>query len=391
MVRFLAVTLLFAFTLGQMPSAPSPQAALERLFTTRPVQAAWFTPSFLQEVPLTQVEQVLSTLEAQLGRYLGVQPEGDGFVVSFEKGEVPTRIALDSEGRIAALRFLAPRPRFTRLEQGLAAFRELPGQVSLLVMRDGQVLAALNPDKPLAVGSSFKLAILNALWEQIKTGRRSWKEVAELRSEWKSLPTGVLQDWPEGAPITLYTLAALMISLSDNTASDALLSVVGREETERWSGRNRPLLSTREAFALKNPENRRLLERYLQADEAGRRALLRELDQAPLPPPALFSGGPVAPEVEWFFNARELCRLIEGTAELPFMAINPGPVQPKSWRRVAYKGGSEPGVINLTALLLSNQGHQNCVVATWNDKAALDEGRFVSLYSGILEVLANLQ
>ena len=48
-------------------------------------------------------------------------------------------------------------------------------------------------------------------------------------------------------------------------------------------------------------------------------------------------------------------------------------------------------MINLTALLLSNQGHQNCVVATWNDKAALDEGRFVSLYSGILEVLANLQ
>jgi beta-lactamase class A len=312
-------------------------------------------------------------------------------VVSFEKGEVPAVIVLDPEGRITQLRFLAPRPRFASLEQALAAFRELPGQVSLLVLRNGQELAGLSPDESLAVGSSFKLAILNALWEEIKAGRRSWSEVLELRPQWKSLPTGILQDWPEGAPITLHTLAALMISLSDNTASDVLLAVLGREQVERWSGQNRPFLSTREAFALKNPANRELLERYLRANEVERRRLLSELGQIPLPPPTLFTGGPVAPEVEWFFSTRELCRLIEGVVDLPIMAINPGPVQPKSWQKLAYKGGSEPGMINLTAFLISHQGHQYCVSATWNDRIVIDEDRFVSLYSGLLEVLVNLQ
>jgi hypothetical protein len=95
--------------------------------------------------------------------------------------------------------------------------------------------------------------------------------------------------------------------------------------------------------------------------------------------------------VEWFFSARELCRLIEGVADLPLMAINPGPVRPKSWRRIAYKGGSEPGVLNLTAFLSSSQGHRYCVVATWNSQTMLDEDLFVSLYSGLLEVLADLQ
>lgn len=388
MARALAIVLLTGLALGQMPS---PVEALERLFTVRPAQAAWFTTSFLQQVPVALVDQVISALEAQLGQYLEVRAEDDGFVVSFEKGEVPALIVLDPEGRIAQLRFLTPRPRFASLEQALAAFRELPGKVSLLVLRNGQELAGLNPDESLAVGSSFKLAILNALWEEIKAGRRSWSEVVELRPEWKSLPTGILQNWPEGAPVTLHTLAALMISLSDNTASDALLAVLGREQVERWSGQNRPLLSTREAFALKNPENRGILERYIRADEAERRRLLPELGQAPLPSPTLFTGGPVVPEVEWFFSARELCRLIEGVADLPLMAINPGPVRPKSWRRIAYKGGSEPGVLNLTAFLSSNQGHRYCVVATWNSQTMLDEDGFVSLYSGLLELLADLQ
>ncbi|KGQ21922.1 serine hydrolase [Thermus filiformis] len=386
--RSLALVLLVTLAFGQMPS---PLAALERLFTVRPAQAEWFSASFLQQVPVALVDQVISTLEAQLGRYLGVRAEDNGFVVSFEKGEVPAVIALDSDGHITQLLFLTPRPRFAGLEQALAGFRELPGKVSLLVLRNGQELAGLNPDEPLAVGSSFKLAILNALWEAIKAGKHAWSEVVELRPQWKSLPTGILQDWPEGSPITLHTLAALMISLSDNTASDALLSVLGREQVERWSGQNRPLLSTREAFVLKNPANHGLLERYLRADEVARRRLLPELDQLPLPPPTLFTGGPVAPEVEWFFSTRELCRLIEGVADLPIMAINPGPVQPKSWQKLAYKGGSEPGVINLTAFLTSHQGHRYCVSATWNDRTVLDEAHFISLYSGLLEILAGLQ
>jgi len=105
MARALAIVLLTGLALGQMPS---PVAALERLFTVRPAQAEWFTTSFLEQVPVALVDQVISALEAQLGQYLEVHAEDYGFVVSFEKGEVPAVIVLDPEGRIAQLRFLTP-------------------------------------------------------------------------------------------------------------------------------------------------------------------------------------------------------------------------------------------------------------------------------------------
>ena len=51
------------------------------------------------------------------------------------------------------------------------------------------------------------------------------------------------QDWPKGAPVTLHTLATLMISISDNTATDQLIAIVGRDaiaEELRASGHAEP-------------------------------------------------------------------------------------------------------------------------------------------------------
>ena len=82
-----------------------------------------------------------------------------------------------------------------------------------------------------------------------------------LDSALRSLPSGVLQSWPAGTPMTVESLAILMISQSDNTAADRLLHLLGRERVEsrtRVAGnthvaRNTPFLTTREMFALKTP------------------------------------------------------------------------------------------------------------------------------------------
>lgn len=375
----------------------NPQQALERLFTLRPAKAEWFAPAFLSQVAPAQIDQIIAQLEAQLGKYQAVRPEGQDFVVELEKGLVPTKIALDAQGRIAGLLFQTPRPKVNSLEAALAGFRSLPGRVSVLVLEDGQSKASLNPDEPLAVGSAFKLAVLAALKAEIESGKRKWSDVVELRPEWKSLPSGVLHTWPNGSPLTLHTLAAEMISISDNTAADALISILGREAVEAVAPRNRPFLTTKEAFALKNPANKALLERYLKGDATVRAALLPELKNAPLPTEADFTRGPLALQVEWFFSVRELCTLMERVQGLPLMSINPGVANPADWARVAFKGGSEPGVLNLTTGLetpLSPQsgegkgGKRYCISATWNNpQEALDEQKFITLYSGLLEAL----
>jgi hypothetical protein len=66
------------------------------------------------------------------------------------------------------------------------------------------------------------------------------------------------------------------------------------------------------------------------------------------------------------------------------MRVNPGVAAPTEWAHIAYKGGSEPGVLNLTTQVTAHNGTTYCVAATWNDNALLDEGHFEALYGSLL-------
>ena len=54
-------------------------------------------------------------------------------------------------------------------------------------------------------------------------------EPMSCRSDRASLPSGITQSWPAGSPVTLQTLATLMISISDNTATDTLVTLERRK------------------------------------------------------------------------------------------------------------------------------------------------------------------
>jgi beta-lactamase class A len=390
-IAAVAACLAFALLGGRVAAdtALTPQAALARLFTAAHVDTGWFGPSFLQQVSAAQVETIVTSLRAQLGAFQRVEPHGAKYSVVFAHGTDTASIALDQSGLITGLFFELPQLSASSLESAAAAFRDLPGRVSLLVEDAGATRAALAPDQALAVGSTFKLAVLNALKKKVDAGATSWQSIIRLQPRAKSLPSGVLQTWPDGAPLTVYSMAALMISQSDNTAADSLLLFAGRGDVEAFGYGNRPFLTTREAFILKDPRNASLLQRFRAGDEAQRRALLKEVDALELPDPDIFAGGQLATDIEWFFSARELCGLMSGVEALPFMSINPGVADASDWQRVAYKGGSEPGVLNLTTWLVAKNGKSYCVSATWNDVKPLDETKFFSLYKSLIATLGT--
>jgi beta-lactamase class A len=361
----------------------TPEAALERFFTERPAKAEWFSDAFLAEVPLEQIEAIINDLLTTYGNYESVEAKGDKFEVRFSGATLLTSVALDVEGKFVGLFLEPPMPTVTDTDEALENFKALPGQTHVLVLENGEDITAHNTDTPLAVGSTFKLAILDVLQQQIADGRRAWDEVVKLDPEWKSLPSGIIQTWPDESNITLETLATLMISESDNTATDALLHIVGREEVEKLTSRNRPFLSTREAFTLKDPQNENLLGAYTSGDETAKRQLLSKLQRAPLNPTFVWNE-PRALEVEWYFTPRELCDLMASVEELPLMSINSGITNADVWQRVSYKGGSEPGVLNMTVGLESKTGKDYCVSATWNNTQTLDEAEFIGLFNALV-------
>lgn len=98
------------------------------------------------------------------------------------------------------------------------------------------------------------------------------------------------------------------------------------------------------------------------------------------------------PDVEWFYTAHELCDLMAQVEDLDLMTVEPGPSvsQPEQWARVAYKGGSEAGVLNLTTWIESQEEVNYCVTMTENNaNAPVDDAQFLSAYRALVATLSK--
>lgn len=373
-----------------------------------------FTAGFRAAIADAQIKTLSANLTAQFGRAVEVSllapREGTraALEIRFERGIAEGGIAIDpaENDRINELRFTSVDSLAVAgdtPEKIAADLAALPGSVNAWFgPLGGAPVISRNADTPLALGSAVKLYVLAALAEDVKAGRRKWTDVVVLTE--KSYPSGQLQDWPRGAPVTLHTLASLMISISDNTATDQLIVELGKPrifQVTRDSGHSDPgangvLLRTRELFVLKASDPA-TLEAWRARDGAGKVAIL--LAEVAHSKPALetinaaFANGPKALDIEWFASAADIAKLfvhMRKTADpeaFAIMAINPSATDAikANWGYIGYKGGSEPGVLNLTWLLTDKEGGDWVLTLGWNNPAAVvDEGKLEAIAQRIL-------
>lgn len=428
MIRHLAAAAALALLLppalaaAQEPAAATPAARtpLEAradevlaLFNGNAQPSALFTKGFLAAVPEAQLKAVAASLTAQFGPAEAVallepkQGTRAAIHIRFARGIAKGGIAIDpaEDNRISELVFTSADSLAVAGDTPQAIAQELaalPGSVNAWFAPVGSApVIAIGADTPLALGSTFKLYVLAALAEDVKAGRRKWTDVVPLTQ--KSYPSGQMQTWPQGSPVTLHTLASLMISISDNTATDQLITVLGRKrilKLMRDSGHsnpaaNDPFLTTRELFILKTMDPV-FLDRWRQrtpdaitAAEVLMTVANPTLDEIN----AAFAQGPKAIDIEWFATPADLARLLahmRKTADpkvFEIMAINPSatPAIKDKWSYIGFKGGSEPGVINLTWLLTDKAGRDWVLTMGWNNpKAVVEEGKFEGLAQRIL-------
>jgi beta-lactamase class A len=276
-----------------------------------------------------------------------------------------------------------------------AAVQSAAPQVRLLVadITGGscQPVHALDPGTPAPLGAAVKLYVLDALGQAVAAGRVGWNQPLTVTARLKSLPAGELQDEPDGTAVPVLEAAAAMISLSDNTATDMLINLLGRAAVEAALTRtgmadpalDRPFLTTREIFTLKLDQWPALAERYLAADQAGRRALLAStVDRAPLPAVAAAAAW-IAPRavtsLEYFASASDMCHVYASLAALAgrpgqapigqVLSLNDDGLQldPAQWRTTWFKGGSEPGVLTLAFMATTRTGHSYVVTVLAED------------------------
>lgn len=430
MPRPLVLALLAVLALTLPPQAfaqpaPEPPAATRTALETRADQvvallnasvepADIFTDGFRAAVADDQIRTLSASFTAQFGRAVEVallNPR-DGtraaLEIRFERGLAKGGLAISpsEDNRINELRFTSIDAVAVAGDTPAAIAADLaalPGEVNaLFAPLGGTPVISRNADTRLALGSTFKLYVLAALAEDVKAGRRKWSDIVVLTE--KSFPSGQLQNWPEGSPVTLHTLASLMISISDNTATDQLIAVLGKQRILKLMkdsghsdpGANDPFLTTRELFLLKASDDETIARWraagpddsvFLVSDNiGGPDAELARINAA-------FANGPKAIDIEWFASPADLAKLLaymRKTADpkvFDIMAINPSATDAikANWVYIGYKGGSEPGVLNLTWLLTDKQGRDWVLTLGWNNAAAVvDEGKLEGIAQRIL-------
>ena len=340
-----------------------------------------FDESFLAQVPATSLQEIFGRMGEQVGACTGhrvserLSSHSAQVRWSFAGGYFVDGTAAVSEnppGKLVLLRFAAPGRVNDSWAQIEADVKALPGRSSF-ELRDlslGKAICSANADVKLCIGSTSKLVIFSCLLDELASGRRRWDDLVRLEASHCSAPTGILQGWPPGSPLTLHTAAVLAISLSDNTAADLLLHELGRQrvqETLTGIGLGdhallRPFLATRELFQLvQGPASVR--DRYRAAGPEERCRMLAELANEPFHADRVTTSAWEA-DFGWYLTASETCDLLgrirSQVAHAPtaksVLGTGRTGIAAADWSFVGFKGGSSPGRLSL-ALLLEDRAH----------------------------------
>lgn len=268
----------------------------------------------------------------------------------------------------------APPPSWDAIERQLTAIAPTTALLAA-ELANGAItpIRGFNADRVMPIGSNFKLWILGALSQQIAAGTLEWEQPVELQERYRSVPGGDLRYVKPGTTFTLRYIAERMMQKSDNTATDNLLFLVGRENVEQAMttigvsdpARNIPLLSTRELTMMKFAYPKAKVDAYYAASVAERRRILTE-EVDPIPYSALANLDQTKPadidRIEWFASRNDLARTV---AWLLAQSRQPGlrpvtevmsldtpiPFDGETWPYVGYKGGSELGLLSVSWLL----------------------------------------
>lgn len=125
------------------------------------------------------------------------------------------------------------------VEAGLAPLlAATPARVSISLRGlDGSVVLERDAARVRPSASIIKLPILLALLERVAGGSYRLDEQLPLEAGARAGGTGILHQLPSVASLSLAELARLMIVLSDNVATNALIGLLGCAEVTQWCRR----------------------------------------------------------------------------------------------------------------------------------------------------------
>ena len=194
-------------------------------------------------------------------------------------------------------------------QQILTRLGQLPGDICFYYqdLSDGSRLE-LSAQLPVVAASVIKLPVLVCAFEQAKQGKLDLQAKITLRQQDKLPSCGALKALHNGLEVTVEDLCVLMIILSDNTATNLLIRLLGMDAVNDCMRRLGLQTSTLRRLLFDSEASARGLENTVTAGEMAQ--LLERLYQGRLLDPetdARMRNTPVEldldnPSFYWLFN-----------------------------------------------------------------------------------------
>src|SRR5690625_1204423 len=255
---------------------------------------ARFADVFLEQAPADQVATVFAQLRAygpfEVSGYHGTETTGQIALHNADDEPMALEVAVDDAGLIVGvfLRQTEPPPDIGAWADVDAAYADVPGaRVLAAEVADGTcepIHTYGDTDEPAPLGSTFKLYVLGAVQQAVLDGEIAWDDTVTLTADSRvptSLDTDQLDD---GTEVSVADAARSMIAVSDNTATDLLIDLVGRNAVENAvadmghadPAQMQPMLKTGELFQL-GWTDPALRDTWAAGDEQERRSILESL------------------------------------------------------------------------------------------------------------------
>lgn len=303
--------------------------------------------------------------------------------------------------------------RFTTLSSGaslLVGRIDAAGQCTALVQRDADTLRAL--------ASVFKVWVLGGVARTVAGGALAGADTVPMLAS-ELAPGGVINVEPANTPFTVLELATLMMGISDNTATDLLHELVGRDlladiVTDFGVAQPSvltPFLSINERFHLFYSFPLSESQSFLQGTEAFQQQFLEDRIEplGPLGADAPYFHASLLVDGSWRATAFDVCRAFAALRQLPQgsealalvdRALGASVAQPDvrgDFDRVWYKGGSlssgaAAGLHVLThAWMLEDAGSDPYVVIALSNSSGggIDEFQVQSVTGRLLELVSE--
>ncbi|OLS13585.1 MAG: beta-lactamase class A [Promethearchaeota archaeon CR_4] len=289
-----------------------------------------FTTQFKQQITMDYLLYLLDSLKSHLNFYQNGQIipiTGSGifnYTVNMQNGNISGQIIITvtkliSGFSINKINFFESYLTTLVIDDIVDEFNTINGNKSLFIARDDDILLDNSVANDLAVASTFKLYVLEALRQKVDADPDiNWQTTIPILNKLKSLPSGVMHTWENGTLVTLQTMADYMISISDNTATDHLIHYLNRTYVESFLPTDYalPLLKTAESFKLRWLLDDTELQYYLTLNITQKQVyldtILYDLDinliynKIDLD---IWEGIDIRKQIEWYFNSTEIVKI----------------------------------------------------------------------------------